>query len=154
MRGPLGAIVMAAPLGVAFAANNKLFMWFGIWPPAGSFLTSRTALIGYGSAFCFVWLLHRQVELLRMLERDWALNLIMAIGLITVSLALVGVTPSFTPIEDDTIRLAGAACYAVATWTATFAVIIWRFVSCHASTLRGATSPMHPIGSISSTCRS
>ncbi|MFZ0208775.1 MAG: hypothetical protein WAL59_22165 [Roseiarcus sp.] len=38
-----------------------------------------TALIGFGSAFCFRWLLHRQVELLRMLERVWALNLILAI---------------------------------------------------------------------------
>jgi glucans biosynthesis protein C len=88
-------------------------------------------LVGFGSAFCFGWLLHRQVELLRMLERDWALNLILAIGLITVSLALVGVTPPLTPIADEADRLAGAACYAVATWTATFAVIglALRFLS-------------------------
>ena len=122
---------MAAPLGAAFAVNHKWTMWFGIPTPTGSFVTNPTALIGFGSAFCFGWLLHRQVELLRMLERDWALNLILAIGLITVSLALVGVTPPLTPIEDDAIRLAGAACYAVATWTATFAVIglALRFLS-------------------------
>ena len=61
----------------------------------------------------------------------WALNLILAIGLITVSLALIGVMPRLTSIEDDAIRLAGAACYAVATWTATFAVIglALRFLS-------------------------
>jgi glucan biosynthesis protein C len=131
MRGPLGAIVMAAPLGAAFAANHKWPMWLGIPTPAVSFVTSPTALVGFGSAFCFGWLLHRQVELLRMLERDWALNLILAIGLITVSLALVGVMPRLTPVEDDAIRLAGAACYAVATWTATFAVIglALRFLS-------------------------
>jgi glucan biosynthesis protein C len=131
MRGPLGAIIMAAPVGAAFAANHLWLMWFCIPAPTESFVTSRTALIGYGSAFCFGWLLHRQVELLRMLERDWALNLILAIGLITVSLALVGVTPRLTPVEDDAIRLAGAACYAVATWTATFAVIglALRFLS-------------------------
>ena len=131
MRGPLGAIVMAAPLGAAFAASHKWSMWLGIPSPTESFVTSPTALIGFGSAFCFGWLLHRQVELLRMLERDWALNLILAIGLITVSLALVGVTPPLTPIEDGAGRLAGAACYAVATWTATFAVIglALRFLS-------------------------
>jgi glucans biosynthesis protein C len=122
---------MAAPLGAAFASIHKWLMWFGIPSPTGSFVTSPTALIAFGSAFCFGWLLHRQVELLRMLERDWALNLILAIGLITVCLALVGATPPLTPIEDDAIRLAGAACYAAATWTATFAVIglALRFLS-------------------------
>jgi glucan biosynthesis protein C len=61
--------------------------------------------------------------LLRTLQRDWALNLILATLLIAASLAIVGVTPRLTPITDDTIRLAGVACYALATWTATFAVI-------------------------------
>ena len=131
MRGRLGAIVMAAPLGAALAADPKWLMWFGIPTPDKSFVTNPTALIGFGCAFGFGWLLHRQVELLRTLERDCALNLILAILLITASLAIVGVTPRLTPIPDDTIRLAGAACYAAATWTATFAVIglALRFLS-------------------------
>jgi peptidoglycan/LPS O-acetylase OafA/YrhL len=131
MRGPLGAIVMAAPLGAALAADPKWLMWFGIPTPDKSFVSNPTALIGFGCAFGFGWLLHRQTELLRTLERDWALNLILAAGLIAASLAMVGVTPRLTPITDDTIRLAGAACYAAATWTTTFAVIglALRFLS-------------------------
>jgi glucan biosynthesis protein C len=131
MRGPLGAIVMAAPIGAAFAADPNWLMWFGVPTPDKSFLTNPTALIGFGCAFGFGWLLHRQIELIRNLERDWALNLILATGLITASLAIVGVRPRLTPIQDDAIRLAGAACYAAATWTATFAVIglALRFLS-------------------------
>jgi peptidoglycan/LPS O-acetylase OafA/YrhL len=131
MRGPLGAIVMAAPLGVAFAADPKWLMWFGIPTPDRSFVTHPVAAIAYACAFGFGWLLHRQVALIRNLERDWALNLILAAGLIAASLAIVGVTPRLTPIQDEAIRLVGAACYAAATWTATFAVIglALRFLS-------------------------
>ena len=131
MRGPFGAIVMAVPVGAAFAANPKWLMWFGVPTPDQSFLTNTTALIGFGSAFSLGWLLHRQVELLRNLERDWALNLILATLLITACLLIAGVSPRVTPIQDDAIRLAGAACYAAATWTATFAVIglALRFLS-------------------------
>ena len=131
MRGPLGAIVMAVPVGAAFAADPKWVMWFGVPTPDNSFVSNPTALIGFGCAFGFGWLLHRQVELIRNLERDWALNLILAILLITASLAIAGVTPRLTPMQDDAVRLVGAACYAVATWTAAFAVIgvALRFLS-------------------------
>lgn len=127
----LGAIVMAVPVAAALAADPKWLMWFGIPTPNQSFVTNPQALIGFGCAFGLGWLLHRQVELLRVLERDWALNLILAIGLITASLAIVGVTPRLTPIQDDAIRIAGAVCYAAATWTTTFAVIgvALRFLS-------------------------
>jgi glucan biosynthesis protein C len=59
MRGPLGAVVMAAPLGAALAADPKWLMWFGIPTPGRSFVTHPTALIGFGCAFGFGWLLHR-----------------------------------------------------------------------------------------------
>ena len=66
-----------------------------------------------------------------MLERRWALNLCLAIGLITASLAIAGVTPQLTPIKGDTAAIVGAARYALATWTTTFAMIglALRFLS-------------------------
>jgi glucan biosynthesis protein C len=140
IRSPLAPVVLAAPVGAAFAVDPMWLMWFGV-PTPSSFVTDSQALIGFGSAFGFGWLLHRQIGLIRMLERRWALNLILAICLIAASLAIVGITPQFTPINDDAIRLAGGACYAVATWTATFAVIglalrflpgfspVWRYIT-------------------------
>lgn len=74
-------------------------------------------------------MLHRQIDLIRILERRWALNLTLAIALIMACLFLAGLTPQLKPITDD--PMAGAACYALAIWTASFAVIglALRFLS-------------------------
>jgi glucan biosynthesis protein C len=131
MRSPVASVVLAVPLGIAFAVDPKWLMWFGVATPDSSFVTNLQALIGFGGAFSFGWLLHRQAELIRMLERRWALNLCLAIGLIAASLAIAGVTPQLTPIKGDTAAIVGAACYALATWTTTFAMIglALRFLS-------------------------
>ncbi len=54
-----------------------------------------------------------------------------ACGLISASLAIAGATPPLTSTNRDTIHLAGAACYALETWIATFAEIgmALRFLS-------------------------
>jgi glucan biosynthesis protein C len=131
MRTSLAPVVLAVPIGVAFAAAPKWLMWFGVPTPDSSLVTGLKAFIGFGTAFSFGWLLHRQTELIQTLERRWTLNLCLAIGLITASLAIAGLTPRLTPIENETTSFAGAACYALASWTATFAVIglALRFLS-------------------------
>jgi glucan biosynthesis protein C len=131
MRSPLAPIVLAVPVGVAFFLDPEWLMWFGVRTPVSSFVTNSQAWVGFGIAFGFGWLLHRQMELIQNLERRWRLNLLLAIGLIVASLAIGGVTPQLTPVRDYANALAGAACYALATWTATFAVIgmALRFLS-------------------------
>jgi hypothetical protein len=131
MRSPLAPVVLAVPLGAALAFDPKWLMWFGIPTPDSSLVTNLQASIGFGVAFSFGWLLHRQAELIQMLERRWLLNLFFSIGLIAASLAIAGVTHQLTPFKNDATTLAGAACYAMATWTATFAVIgmALRFLS-------------------------
>jgi glucans biosynthesis protein C len=138
MRSPLAPVVLALPLTFAFAVDPKWLMWFGVPTPDSSFVTNPEALIGFGTASGFGWLLHRQAELIRILERRWALNLCLAIGLCVASLAIAGVTPQLTPIKDGVAALAGAGCYALATWTATFAVIglALRFLSGFSPTRR------------------
>src|SRR5262249_51856087 len=59
--------------------------WFGVRTPDESLLTNLQALIGFGSAFGFGWLLHRQIDLLRILEKRWLIHLAFAIGLIAMS---------------------------------------------------------------------
>jgi glucan biosynthesis protein C len=131
MRSPLAAVVLAVPVGVAFLLDPKWLMWFGVRTPDSSFVTNPQALVGFGVAFGFGWLLHRQMELIQNLERRWRLNLLLAISLTAASLAIAGVTPQLTPAGNHADALAGAACYALATWTATFAVIglALRFLS-------------------------
>ena len=131
MRSPFAPVLLAAPVGLAFAADPKWLMWFGVPAPDGSFVTNPTAWIGFGVAFGLGWLLHRQTALLQVLERRWALNLALAIGLIAACLAIAGVAPRVTPLPDQAARLLGAACYALAEWTTTFAAVglALRFLS-------------------------
>jgi hypothetical protein len=85
-------------------------------------------VVGFGTAFSFGWLLHRQIDLIRILERRWLFNLVIAIALIAVSLAIASLPPKSV---GDITKLAGAVCYALAIWTTTFAVIgvALRFLS-------------------------
>jgi peptidoglycan/LPS O-acetylase OafA/YrhL len=87
--------------------------------PDQSLVTNLQAVIGFGTAFGFGWLLHRQVDLLQILERRWLLNLVLAIGLIAASFVLA----SMPPPRPEAVRFAGATCYALAIWTTTFAAI-------------------------------
>jgi glucan biosynthesis protein C len=137
MRNPLAPLILAVPVGIAFVADPKWLMWFGVKTPDASFVTNTQAWIGYGTAFGFGWLLHRQMALIRIMERRWILNLLFAIGLIAVSIAIASVAPQ-VPISGYVTKLSGAASYALATWTATFAVIglALRFLSGFGATRR------------------
>ena len=136
MRNPLAPAILAVPIGIAFAADPKWLMWFGVRTPDQSLVTNLQAVVGFGTAFGFGWLLHRQIDLIRILERRWLLNLVLAIVLIVASLALAGVPPR--PPGDHFTWLAGCVCYALAIWTTTFAVIglALRFLSGYSATRR------------------
>ena len=128
-------------IGIAFSLDPTWVGWFGVRTPDDSLLTNLQALIGFGTAFGFGWLLHRQIDLLRILEKRWLPHVIAAIGLIAISLflaslAVLDVRP--LPIDIHMIRLAGAASYALAIWTTTFAAIglALRFMSGFSPTRR------------------
>ena len=132
MRSRLGPAILALPIGIALSMDPTWIGWFGVRTPDSSLVTNLQAWIGFGTAFGFGWLLHRQIDLIRILERRWLLNSVLAVGLIAASLflAIAGGTPPL-PIGYSVIKLAGAACYALAIWTTTFAAIgvALRFLS-------------------------
>jgi glucan biosynthesis protein C len=123
------SITLALLFGVAFSCDPTWLNSLGVPTPDQSLVTNLQAMVGFGTAFGVGWLLHRQIDLIRILERRWLLNLVVAIALITASLALAGLPPK--PFSDNMTRLAGCACYALAIWTTTFAVIgvALRFLS-------------------------
>jgi glucan biosynthesis protein C len=127
MRSPLAPAILAVPVGIALNQDPTWQGLQGVPTPDQSLVTNLQAVVGFGTAFGFGWLLHRQIDLIRILERRWLLNLALAIGLIAVSFVLATV-PQPRP---DAIRLADVTCYAVAIWTTTFAVIglALRFLS-------------------------
>ena len=121
LRSPLAPLVFAVPITLAFAADSRWFMWFGIRTPDFSFITNAQAWAAYGTAFGVGWLLHRQIDLLQTVQRRWPLNLALALALTALSLAIAAT--HLTPLLEWPIKPIGAACYALASWTATLAVI-------------------------------
>jgi hypothetical protein len=109
-------------------------MWIGI-PTPDHLVTDPQAFIAYGTAFGFGWLLHRQPELLPSLQKRWAMNLVLAVVLIAACVMAIG-APNAP--RNEAVSLLGAACYALAGWTATFAVLglAVRFLSGYSATRR------------------
>ena len=124
MQSRLAPAILAVPIGIALCLDPTWIAWFGVRTPDSSLVTNLQAWIGFGTAFGFGWLLHRQVDLIRIMERRWLLNSVLAVGLTAVSffLAVTASTPPFR-IGYSAIKFAIAVCYALAIWTTTFAAI-------------------------------
>jgi hypothetical protein len=139
MHSRLAPAILAVPIGIALCLDPTWVAWFGVRTPDSSLVTNLQAVIGFGTAFGFGWLLHRQVDLIRLLERRWLLNSVLAVVLIAASLFLaVIISQRPSQIGYDPVRLAGAICYALAIWTTTFAAIglALRFLSSFSPTRR------------------
>lgn len=124
MRNPLAPLVLAIPIGIAFCLDPRWINVMGVRTPDQSLVTNAQAWIGFGTAFGIGWLLHRQVDLLRLIERRWLTHVLLALFLILVSFA--------------TLRLISAILYAPAIWVSTFAVLglALRFMSGFSRTWR------------------
>jgi peptidoglycan/LPS O-acetylase OafA/YrhL len=124
VASPFAPLVLAAPVSIAFALDKSWMMWFGVPTPDSSLVTNAVAWTGFGFAFGFGWLLHRQVPLLAKIQQRWALNLAAAVVLVPVAMILAGgIAPRLTPAPTLAIHLAGAVAYALATWTLTLGLI-------------------------------
>lgn len=143
MRNPLAPLVLAIPIGIAFCLDQRWINVMGVRTPDQSLITNPQAWVGFGTAFGVGWLLHRQIDLLRLLERRWLPHLLLALLLILISFVLSGVMLSAPgapklPLSFTTLRLVSAILYAPAIWIATFAVVglALRFMSGFSPTRR------------------
>jgi glucans biosynthesis protein C len=143
MRNPLAPLVLAIPIGIAFCLDPRWINVMGVRTPDQSLITNAQAWIGFGTAFGAGWLLHRQIDMLRLIERRWLPHLLLAIVLILISFVLVGVMTSAPgspklPVSFATLRLVSAILYAPAIWISTFAVLglALRFMSGFSPTRR------------------
>ncbi|KFN44427.1 acyltransferase family protein [Arenimonas oryziterrae] len=123
MLGPWAAVVLAIPLVVTLMLRAHWLPWFGIPTPDQSLYPNAVALFGYGTAFVFGWLLHRQGSLLAIIEKYWRPNLCLALLATGSCLALTGLRPSLALAPDLLTKLACAVSYALASWSWTLAVV-------------------------------
>lgn len=115
-------LLLATPIAVCLYFTPNWIAWSGIPTPDTGLLPRLPAMIGYGTAFIAGWLMQRNGDLLVNLKRDWLLYLVAAAGLTATSLWLMQYAPNPFAVEPA-IKLAMAACYAVASWTWVFGLI-------------------------------
>jgi glucan biosynthesis protein C len=131
MRSPLAPVLLAIPVATALYLLPQWPMWFGIPTPDSSLVPNNAALTDFGLAFGLGWLIHRNVDLLEILKRRWALNLVLALGFTAAELSRVGLVPVLGVAPHDLNTLLYAGLFAGAIWIWTFAAIgmALRFLS-------------------------
>jgi hypothetical protein len=127
IRNYASPIVFGLPLIVLLFSTQEWAVWSGIPTPDYGLTPKLPAMIGFGAAFGFGWFLHRQLNLLDCLRTDWIKYLIPAVIASAVCIVIVGPTPSvidpFVIEGGQAVRLAYAACYVVAIWCWSLAII-------------------------------
>jgi glucan biosynthesis protein C len=113
---PVASLLLAVPLAAAFLLSPEWWSWFGIQPPAFGFIPNPGAAAGYGTAFAFGWLLHRQPDLLARLGRWWVVNIVVAVLLTAYCIVEAGTVPDLTPTPKSRMIAVYAVCYAIAVW--------------------------------------
>jgi glucans biosynthesis protein C len=122
VRFPLTAVVLAAPVAAVLYFTKPWLMWFGVPTPDTGLIPNTPALVAFGVAFAFGWLLNRQPDIMNVWRRRWWLNLAIAIGLTAACLAILGPKPVIVPAAQDQTRLLYVALYTVGAWSWVFAI--------------------------------
>ena len=127
VTGFLAPAILAAPICAVLVANTSWPVWFGIQTPDTGLTPQLPALVGFGTAFTFGWVVHRQLDLLGTLRKQWLLNLLGATALTAACLYMVGLTPNLlvpSPFaEGSAERLVYYVCYTLAIWYWTFGLL-------------------------------
>jgi len=120
----VGPLLMAAPLAVVLYFTPWWLQWPGIPAPLAGFIPSFPAVLAFGSAVAFGWLLHRQRTLLELLRRDYVVYLVAAVVASVTAIWLIGVRPNFgmSALSSGT-RAAYAIAYTTAAWCWAFGLI-------------------------------
>jgi len=122
LRLGLGGLVLGLPLLAALVSRPSWPFWFGIPTPDIGLFPNAAALAGFGTAFGFGWLLHRQQGLLEILQRQWPIHLSLAAALTGWCLWSAGLAPGLEAVPGRE-KIAYAAAYGLALWSWVFALI-------------------------------
>lgn len=122
MRGIWGPLLLSLPIAAFYVHSKDWSPWGGL-PAPFSIIPDAGALIAYGLAFGFGWLLHRQQSLIFSLENRWPLHGLLAVTLWIVCRAIAGPTPHWGPFLNHGALTVYTLAYTVGLWCATLAVI-------------------------------
>ncbi|HRJ64373.1 acyltransferase family protein [Brevundimonas sp. UBA2416] len=137
--GPWTPALMAAPLAVAFWLTPNWMPFFGIPTPDTGLVPNATALTAFGTAFGLGFLLDRRRDLLVRIERLWPVFTVVALGVGTAAMVMVGgPVPELAPVTDPELKAPLAAVMALAVFASVFAVLslALRFASGYSAVRR------------------
>lgn len=137
--GPWTPALMAAPLAVAFWLAPNWTPFFGIPTPDTGLVPNAVALTAFGTAFGLGFLLDRRRDLLVRIERLWPVFTVVALGVGSAAMVMVGgPVPELAPVTDPELKAPLAAIMALAVFASTFAVLslALRFGSGHSPVRR------------------
>jgi peptidoglycan/LPS O-acetylase OafA/YrhL len=129
-RSVAGPLLLAVPIAAYYVQLDGWSPWGG-FPAPFSPIPDAGALIAYGPFFAFGWLLHRQRPLLHIIERQWPLNLALALAAWAVCRSIGGATPHGAPYLGGEELVAYTASYMIGAWCWSFALLglALRFLS-------------------------
>jgi ABC-type multidrug transport system ATPase subunit/surface polysaccharide O-acyltransferase-like enzyme len=120
IQSRIAPLVLALPAFAVLYRDPDWPVWFGIPTPDTGFVPQLPALVGFGAAFAFGWLLHRRADLLASIQRSCFVYLAAGIALTIYCLSIVGTAPDLAEptrfAGGDSSRFVYAASYAVASW--------------------------------------
>lgn len=138
VKSQLAPIVLSLPLFAVYMLHEPWMMWGGVRTPDVGLLPNVAATVGFGTAFGFGWLMHRQIELLQAWRAWWPLHLGLALVFTWVCQQCVG--EGFLASEDPSLalRMAAAAALPLAIWTWTIGLVglAMRFLAGHHPAVR------------------
>lgn len=123
VAGPAAPMFLALPFAAALYFAPNWMAYFGIPTPDTGLIPNTAALICYGVAFGFGWLVNRQVSILESWARHWFSNLSLGVLCTIVCLMMLGVEPVLTPAERGFDSMLYATLYALGVWGWTLGLI-------------------------------
>jgi ABC-type multidrug transport system ATPase subunit/peptidoglycan/LPS O-acetylase OafA/YrhL len=122
VRSGSAAPLLGVPLCLVLYLQARWIMWLGVPTPDQSLIPQLPALVAFGTAFAFGWLVQRQLDLLQTWARLWPIHLVAALGASAACLVLAGASPKWVPAAPGRLTLEFACCYCLALWCWVFAI--------------------------------
>ena len=123
VQGSVAPLMLAAPPALCLYFTPDWILWLGIPTPDMTLTPQVPALVGYGTAFAFGWLLHRQMNLLQVWKKRWLLHLALAAAATFFSYRMVSSASDAAGAVPDSLKMAYAAAYCFAVWNWVFAIV-------------------------------
>jgi ABC-type multidrug transport system ATPase subunit/peptidoglycan/LPS O-acetylase OafA/YrhL len=123
VSGGAAVVLLPLPTAAILYSQDAWYAWFGIPTPDRSLIPDSAALVAFGTAFGFGWLVQRQPELLAHWKRQWSGHLGVALLSTAACLWIQGLEPRLEAAAPGRETLVYALCYALAIWSWVFGLL-------------------------------